>query len=129
MRKRLLATILLLLGCGSLVRSQTVDLNEKRVPMADLEGPWRFHAGDDAAWANPQFDDSRWSLLTATKPWGLQGYSGYQGIGWYRLRVSVPANSGALGIYFPFVEENFEVFANGSWSDTPASCHLPRIRS
>ncbi|HLY42227.1 MAG TPA: SpoIIE family protein phosphatase [Terracidiphilus sp.] len=113
MHRRILVTAFILLACAALARSQSFDLDQNRVHMADLVGPWRFHAGDDAGWANPEFDDSHWSLLMATKPWGAQGYGGYQGIGWYRLRVTVPAHSGALGIYFPYVEENFEVYANG----------------
>src|SRR5580692_651430 len=29
-----------------------------------LNGPWRFHIGDDARWADPGFDDSTWELYT-----------------------------------------------------------------
>src|SRR5215471_11654022 len=25
-----------------------------------LNGPWKFHTGDDTVWANPSFDDSTW---------------------------------------------------------------------
>lgn len=113
MRKRIRATAVLLLACGAWVRPQTINFDQKRVAMADFDGLWRFHAGDDAAWADPGFDDSQWSLLMPTKPWGVQGYRGYKGVGWYRLRVIVPDQPGPLGIYFPYVEENFEVFANG----------------
>ena len=34
--------------------------------MADLTGPWRFHPGDDAAWAAPNFDDSSWVTMDLT---------------------------------------------------------------
>ena len=81
--------------------------------MTDLRGPWRFHAGDDPAWANAGYDDSSWSLLMAGIPWGEQGYRGYSGVGWYRLRVAVPAHSGPLAIYFPDVEDCYQIFANG----------------
>src|SRR6202035_3461947 len=35
-----------------------------------LSGPWRFHPGDDAAWARPNFDDSGWDTLDLTPPEG-----------------------------------------------------------
>src|SRR5689334_14368862 len=31
---------------------------------AELNGTWRWHAGDDARWAAPSFDDSNWPHLT-----------------------------------------------------------------
>ena len=48
---------------------QKVDLKNDRVAMTVLTGPWRFHAGDDRAWANPAFDDSGWSLIATNKGW------------------------------------------------------------
>jgi hypothetical protein len=111
MHKLIIATALLLAG-ASLMRGQTVDFNQQRVPMADLDGPWRFHAGDDSAWADPGYDDSGWPLLMAGKTWSEQGYRG-QDMGWYRLGVVIPARPGPLAIYFPEVEDSFQVFANG----------------
>ncbi|MGB6828634.1 MAG: SpoIIE family protein phosphatase [Terracidiphilus sp.] len=113
MRRSIFATVLISLACASVAHPQAVDLRQNRVAMTDLHGPWRFHAGDNPAWANPGYDDSSWSLLMAGKPWGEQGYRGYSGVGWYRLRVAVPAHSGPLAIYFPDVEDCYQVFANG----------------
>jgi len=112
MRKKIVVAALLL-ACAGMARPQTVDFNQQRVPMADLTGPWRFNAGDNPAWASPAFDDSHWSLLKADNPWGVQGFHGYSGVGWYRLRVQVPAQSGPLAIYFPDVQDCYQVFANG----------------
>ena len=60
MRKKIVVAALLLFACAGMARPQTIDFNQKRVPMADLVGPWRFHAGDDPAWASPGYDDSHW---------------------------------------------------------------------
>jgi hypothetical protein len=30
-----------------------------------LNGPWKFHTGDDALWAEPDFDDSSWESVTS----------------------------------------------------------------
>ena len=50
---------------------------------------WKYHPGDDQEWANPTFDDTWW-VSTGTElslneiPW-----SGWEGIGWFRLHLSV----------------------------------------
>lgn len=37
---------------------QSIDSDSGQVPMSTLQGPWRFHAGDDPSWSSPTFDDS-----------------------------------------------------------------------
>jgi serine phosphatase RsbU (regulator of sigma subunit) len=51
---------------------------------------WKYHAGDDAAWADPVLDDSSWDSINDTKftPENLPR-SGWNGIGWFRLRMRV----------------------------------------
>jgi len=56
----------------------------------DISDGWRCHTGDDAAWARPEFDDSAWKAIKVGMPWEKAGYKGYDGYGWYRLRVTVP---------------------------------------
>src|SRR5579864_1020546 len=96
-----------------------------------LNGPWRFHAGDDPGWANPDFDDSAWEHVDLTAQsgahdndvgltryvpgWGARGHKGYSGYAWYRLRVSVTA-SGEEELALagpPAVDSAYEVFVNG----------------
>ena len=98
---------------ASIAIAQTLDLEKNRVAITDLAGPWRFHTGDDPAWADPDFDDSGWSLLVAGKPWTQQGYTDYSGVAWYRLRVTLPARPGPLAFYLPGVQNSAQVFANG----------------
>ncbi len=69
--------------------SQALDINEG----------WRFHQGDDAAWAAPEFDDSAWKPIEVGKAWEKAGYEDYNGYGWYRLSVVVPKSMGE-GAYF-----------------------------
>lgn len=78
------AFITLLLAAGLSATAQTrtpgvFDLDKDREPMVVLDGTWRFHAGDDARWAEPGFDDSRWSVLKGDRDWdsrfdGLFGF-------------------------------------------------------
>ena len=37
-----------------------VTLGSSVVP---LTGPWKFHIGDDARWADPNFDDGDWEVV------------------------------------------------------------------
>ncbi len=56
----------------------------------DIAEGWRFHTGDDATWARPEFDDSAWEAIKVGTPWEKAGHKDYDGYGWYRLRVTVP---------------------------------------
>lgn len=51
---------------------------------------WKYRLGDEAAWANPQFDDSSWDKSEATtlKP-DLLTQSVWNGRAWFRLRFKV----------------------------------------
>lgn len=111
---RLLATWILLLLSAAPAVAQLADFDRDRVPMVELDGPWHFHAGDSPAWASAGFDDSSWSLLAAGKSWSEQGYRGYTGTAWYRLRVMLPAHEGQLALYLPCVTDSYQVFANGN---------------
>jgi serine phosphatase RsbU (regulator of sigma subunit) len=68
----------------NLQNNNTIDLSS---------AGWKYHAGDDPSWANPQFDDSDWETLNSTI---LQAEklpaSGWNGIGWFRLTVNVDEN-------------------------------------
>src|ERR1700743_1458928 len=75
-----------------------------------LNGPWKFHTGDDALWADPDFDDSSWESvdltphagahdgdggLTGYVPvWQKGGHRGYSGYAWYRMRVALDVPAG-----------------------------------
>ncbi len=105
-----------------------VTLGEAVVP---LNGPWRFHTGDDPRWADPNFDDSSWETVDLTPAvgahdsdvgltgyvpgWGTRGHAGYSGYAWYRIRISVFVPQGkALALCAPYyVDGDYQVFVNG----------------
>ena len=109
-----------------------------------LFGPWKFQTGDSPIdpqtgkpqWADPGFDDSKWSLLDLTPPagsfnaatgtsgfvpgWTRQGHPGYAGFAWYRFRVQLqPGNANSptqLALKMPArFEDAYQVFANGQF--------------
>ena len=107
---------------------QVVTLTRAEMP---LNGPWAFRLGNDARWANPQFDDRAWERVDLTPPpgahdgdvgltgyvpgWTARGHSGRWGHAWYRLRVrwSVPAGSAPVLAGPTLVDGAYEIYWNG----------------
>jgi len=51
---------------------------------------WKYHAGDDARWSDPQFDDEAWETLKGTsEPQTDFAQREWRGLGWFRLHVQV----------------------------------------
>jgi phosphoserine phosphatase RsbU/P len=109
----LLLLIALLFAAQASLRAQAFDLDKDRLPIVSLNGLWRFHTGDNPAWADPNFDDSGWSLLKSDRDWGQQGYKGYSGMGWYRFQILVPARVEHISFALPQIETSYEVFSDG----------------
>jgi hypothetical protein len=57
-------------------------------PEEELMTGWKFKTGDDPSWSREQFDDSRWQSMRVPATWESQGYPGYDGYAWYRLRFT-----------------------------------------
>jgi hypothetical protein len=97
--------------------AQVFDMEKDRVPMTVLDGPVRFHTGDDAdgklGWASPGFDDSSWALIGSGRSWSEQGYKNYGGLAWYRFRVVLPHKHRQMALYIPLLRTSFQVFAGG----------------
>jgi len=122
-----------------------------------LNGPWRFHVGDDTRWADPAFDDTGWETVDLTPSpgdhdpdvgltryvpgWQAKGHAGYFGYAWYRSRVSIDARripGKPLALCGPFYVDNaYQLYVDGrllggagDFSSRPPTAynnHLPRI--
>ncbi|MGB7198055.1 MAG: hypothetical protein WBG23_07085, partial [Acidobacteriaceae bacterium] len=83
-----------------------------------LNGPWKFHTGDNLAWADPNFDDATWQdytidakqsalsvaqwlQLAALPGWQRHGHPGYSGYAWYRIRLETPPEARSLALLMP----------------------------
>ncbi len=113
MRKKFLPLVLLLVCARVGLHAQNFSLITGREQVASLDGLWRFHTGDNPAWASPNFDDSQWPLLHSDRSWTEQGYPGYGGYAWYRFTIQVPDGSQPLGLLLPRIYTGYQVFANG----------------
>ena len=100
-----------------------------------LTGPWKFHPGDDAAWAQRDFDDSSWGTMDLTPPagsydpvtgssgfvpgWTARGFRDLSRFAWYRLRIQLENGAGtatppALAMTMPLnFDDAYQVFVNG----------------
>ncbi len=93
--------------------AQSFDASQWTKGTTTIAAKWRFHPGDNPAWASPSFDDSSWPLLATGQKWGPQGYPDLTGYAWYRLRLKLPATTQPLGIDIGHVNSTSEVYADG----------------
>jgi hypothetical protein len=98
---------------------------------AALNGPWRFHTGDDLRWSLPDFDDSTWDTVDLTPApgahdgdvglpgyvsgWSKRGHAGYTGYAWYRLKVTIDSDKDAqLALAGPtLVDSTYQLYVDG----------------
>ena len=97
-----------------------VVVTVKTIPLP-LEG-WSFRTdplenGHHKGWFKPEFDDSKWKKLKIGV-WEDQGYQGYDGIAWYRIKFKMPPKSAcnAVEIHFGAVDETAWVWLNGKFA-------------
>ena len=58
-------------------------------------GDWKLSAGDNLAWADATFDDSKWQHAVGGEDWrgyGDGSFNKTNATGWYRQHVTVPPN-------------------------------------
>ena len=104
---------------------------------------WKFStdpdtAGDRVGWASPMFNDTRWNVIPADRPWEDRGYPNYDGIAWYRKWVMIPADVSVPHLYAAFgsVDDEYDIFVNGvkaahhspSWNALTFTDILPYVR-
>ena len=90
----------------------TFDATNLREP-ADLGQPWLVRAGDDPAYAKPEFDDSQWTLFDPHAYLNSVFPHSHPEVVWYRLRVKVsPADSG-LALREKSISRAYEIYVNG----------------
>lgn len=106
---------------------------------APLNGPWRFHVGDDPRWSSPDFDDSSWETVDLTPApdahdgdvglpgyvsgWNRRGHAGYAGYAWYRMRVSVDNGADTpLRLAGPtLVDSTYQLYVDGKLLGGPGA--------
>ncbi len=109
--------VMLLTAAALPAPAQQADASATGGPTS-LQDPWRFHFGDDPAFAQPSFDDSLWTLHPIEKDWASEGRRGYAGYAWYRMRVVLPDSSEPLAIALYPPASAVEVYIDGALAGT-----------
>jgi cephalosporin-C deacetylase len=107
------ALLLLILSCSS--------PSQKEVFILSANQGWVFSPGDSLLWAQPGFNDSSWVKIDITRPWEDQGFKEYDGFGWYRQQIDIPASfekqmnkNGGLLITFENADDADQCYFNGT---------------
>lgn len=85
----------------------------------DIAAGWKFmpdthDQGMSQHWFATDYDDHAWKPIRTDQSWNSQGYPHYQGVGWYRTSVSLPAKlPDALYLYLGEVGQTYRLFVNG----------------
>jgi hypothetical protein len=132
-KNKLLLLMLIVSACG-LLRAQNAPAKAEPIvfghSVVALNGPWKFHIGDNPQWADPNYDDSQWETVDLTPQpgvedpftrnpkfvpgWTTQGHPGYWGYAWYRIRIAAAAGPGEkLAVMADGVDDGYQVFAQG----------------
>lgn len=102
---------------GGIVNGPLEICEETDPLMAEIPftGPWRFARGDDQAWSSEWFDDRGWKPIAVPAYWETQGYRGYDGFGWYRVRFRVPRGTEGkpMILLLGKIDDLDEAFLNG----------------
>ena len=109
-----LSLLLLIVLAASAARAQksSFDATNLREP-ADLGVPWLVHAGDDPAYANPDFNDSQWTLFDPHSYLNSVFPHSHPEVVWYRLRVKVSPTDTGLALREKSISRAYEIYVNG----------------
>lgn len=80
-----------------------------------LRGKWKFTIGDNLKWASPEFNDSDWEEIRVPSSWEDEGFYGYNGYAWYRVKFDFhePGSNRIFYISLGYIDDADEVYLNG----------------
>jgi len=79
--------------CGSASLQGYAQKQSKNSLVNDFGVDWKFHAGEgkDSSWSTIDYQDNHWANVVSNKPLKEQGQKLDQGFGWYRKKLTFPA--------------------------------------
>jgi signal transduction histidine kinase len=94
-----------------------------------LHHAWRYHPGDDPAWAAPDFDDSSWQRSRTSLELDQGPPEGWDGIGWYRTTIDVaPELTGVPVAFWLRILGAAEIYLDGRLIDRRGAIDEGRAR-
>ncbi len=97
--------------CAQTPQAGTFDATTLRHP-TPLSMTWLLKAGDDPAYSQPGFDDSKWTVVDPNETL-LRTFQDRPEIVWYRLHVKVAPNDTGLALGEFYLDSAFEIYVNG----------------
>jgi len=81
----------------------------------DLEGDWKFTVGDDPAWAEVDYNDSDWDIVSVPGSWESEGFADYNGFAWYRkgIHLNKDIEIENMFLVMGYIDDVDEVYLNG----------------
>jgi serine phosphatase RsbU (regulator of sigma subunit) len=80
----------------------------------ELFSGWKYHPGDNINWKDPNIDDSSWETVYSSLNRGNLPSSGWDGIGWFRIHLTVDSSLWNKPLAFTFEQAGAsEVYLNG----------------
>ncbi|HVS94390.1 MAG TPA: 7TM diverse intracellular signaling domain-containing protein, partial [Mucilaginibacter sp.] len=114
MNKLLLLLFLFLFSAAYGQQAGDGNFELKQLP-ANVTDQWKFHAGDDPAWADTAFDDQNWQHIDATQEYHFLPQVAKAQIGWFRLTLDVsPALRGKIVALVVNQYGAAEIYFNGA---------------
>jgi formylglycine-generating enzyme required for sulfatase activity len=115
--------LLLVFSFVALCRADELTVNEN----------WKFRPDPDSLgirqqWMKPDFDDSPWETVTAGRSWSAQGHFNYDGVGWYRKRITIEPRFRGRFIVFQAVNDSCIVYFDGQQVAEQSPSSDPRFR-
>lgn len=125
--RRLRATTGLWLAAVSVVGSVGAAEAPAQPASLTVSAGWRFMPDPDNVglrqrWDGISLDDSSWTLTDTGGPWEARGAPGYDGVGWYRKWIDLPAPWPRVGLLIPEPADRLDLFVQG----TPVARGLSR---
>ena len=106
--KKIISIAFLFLGFSSLF---AMDLKRE----INLKGVWRFEIGNNLSYKEPGSDDSKWEKINVPDRWENEGFPGYDGYAWYRIKFNAPSSLKTKKLYLQLgrIDAVDRVYLNG----------------
>ncbi|HET6704395.1 glycoside hydrolase family 2 protein, partial [Amycolatopsis sp.] len=116
--RRLLLVLVAMLLCGFPMPAAVAAAPGHDRTETVLAAGWKFHLGDLAGAADPDFDDTSWTPVSVPHTWnaadGSDGGGNYRrDVGWYRTRLAVPPGDRRVFLQFDGANLVTDVYVGG----------------
>lgn len=91
------------------------EREDEIIPDFSLQGKWKFKAGDGLNRKEQILTENDWKEVLVPALWETQGFTNYNGIGWYRLAFKAPEKliKEPLVLLLGRIDDVDETFLNG----------------